>query len=30
MSIRSIIGPDNFDRYAILREGVHVQRSPSP
>ena len=30
MSIRSMIGPESFDRYAILLEGVHEQRSPSP
>ena len=29
-SILSMIGPDSLDIYAILFEGVHVQRSPSP
>ena len=30
ISIRSIIGPDSFDRYAMRRDGVQVHLSPSP
>ena len=30
ISIRSIIGPESFDKYAMRREGVHEHLSPSP
>ena len=30
MSIRSMIGPESLDMYAILRDGVQVHLSPSP